>query len=213
MKGRKNKMINIQVLIEDEIKTRVAAREVFTAHDIKMSIREKGHWIEHKDTQQVVQSYYFMNAMGVDYTRSLIEVGASIPPFAYHPYDIDPNSHPAVKGNKAVAITKTIVAPIAANVASDSELIKTVTTKNRLMFPASVLRDAGISAGDYVFVGYFSDDNKLSVSRTYPQGANKSKGLLVDQYCNLLVGLNSFGMDDVTYKIDVETDTVIAQPI
>lgn len=207
-------MINIQDLLEQEIGKRVDRREVFTAHDIKVAVREQGHWVEHEAARQVVQSYYFTNAMGDDYVRSIIDVGAESMPWAYHPYNVDPNTHPSAKSNQASATLKSGTSvTLLTSAKSSDKITKTVTTKNRLMFPASMLREVGVAKGDHVFVGFYASDGKLSVSRDYPTDADQSKGLIVDEYCNLLVGLNSYGLDGTTYEMSVEGSVITALPV
>jgi len=71
-----SKMNNASLVpvIETVVDEKVQAGELFTAHDVTIEVRSRGHRTGHGEVRDAVHDYYGRGGLGVAYTRTNISV-------------------------------------------------------------------------------------------------------------------------------------------
>lgn len=100
-------------VVEAIVTDYVQKGNMFTAHDVTLETRQKGHRLNHNEVRDTVHDYYSRGGMGVAYTRSVISVPAGGQPFLYHRTADDPATYGNIRGQGMVpnASTATIAVP------------------------------------------------------------------------------------------------------
>ncbi len=105
----------LTAVIEGVIDDKVQNGELFTAWDVTVEVRNRGHRDRHNNIKNVVHDYFARGQMGADYNRTLINVpGAPIQPWCYHRFTDDPHTSYNPQASKP---QKTTPAAVAAQVA------------------------------------------------------------------------------------------------
>lgn len=113
-------MSSLVPVVEQVVNDKVVAGEMFTAHDVTLDVRGRGHRAGHAEIRTAVHDYYGRGGMGVAYTRSTITVPGGTP-FLYHRLVDDPSNFSHIRGlNTNVPTSATITVPPAGNT-SDSD--------------------------------------------------------------------------------------------
>lgn len=108
-------------VVEQVVNEKVQAGEMFTAHDVTLEVRGRGHRAGHTEVRSAVHDYYNRGGMGVAYTRSTITVPGGTP-FLYHRLVDDPATFANVRGlNMNVPTSATITVPPPSAVVDDDE--------------------------------------------------------------------------------------------
>ena len=114
-------MSNLIPVVEAVVNEKVQADEMFTAHDVTIEVRGRGHRAGHTEIRQAVHDYYQRGGMGVAYTRSTITVPGGTP-FLYHRLVDDPSTFANVRGlNTTVPTSATITVPPVSNDGDDGD--------------------------------------------------------------------------------------------
>jgi hypothetical protein len=94
---------------------------MFTAHDVTLEVRGRGHRAGHAEIRTAVHDYFNRGGMGVAYTRSTITVPGGTP-FLYHRLVDDPSTFANVRGlNTSVPTSATIAVPPPSAIVNDSD--------------------------------------------------------------------------------------------
>lgn len=108
-------MSSLIPVVEQVVNEKVQADEMFTAHDVTLEVRNRGHRAGHTEIRTAVHDYYSRGGMGVAYTRSTITVPGGTP-FLYHRLVDDPSTFANVRGlNTSVPTSATITVPPVSN--------------------------------------------------------------------------------------------------
>jgi len=84
-------------VIETVVDEKVQAGELFTAHDVTIEVRSRGHRTGHGEVRDAVHDYYGRGGLGVAYTRTNISVlGGN--PYLYHRGADDVSTYHNVRG-------------------------------------------------------------------------------------------------------------------
>ena len=164
-------------VIESVVDDKVQAGEMFTAHNVTLEVRNRGHYASHGEVRDGVHDYYNRGGLGVDYTRTVISVPNG-QPWLYHRIIDDPQTYGNIY-NSTNSTSQTQTSNVAANVATNSaqpvvsipsNLLnnlnghtnaqnKAGSTKDRvvdgretLSIPVSVVKGVGFRAGQTVSV-------------------------------------------------------------
>jgi len=89
----------LPAVVEQIVKDKVAAGAMFTAHDVTLEARGKGHRADHGQCKDAVHDLFARGEMGVAYTRSPISVTGGNP-YLYHQRIDDPNNYANVRGGQ-----------------------------------------------------------------------------------------------------------------
>lgn len=104
-------MSSLIPVVEQVVNEKVQGDEMFTAHDVTLEVRSRGHRAGHAEIRSAVHDYYSRGGMGVAYTRSTITVPGGTP-FLYHRLVDDPSTFANVRGlNTSVLTSATIAVP------------------------------------------------------------------------------------------------------
>lgn len=98
-------------VIESVVDSKVQNGEMFTAHDVTIEVRTRGHRAGHAEVRDSVHDYYQRGGMGVGYARTNITVPGGTP-YLYHRSVDDPATYTNVRGSAAGV---PVVAPAASN--------------------------------------------------------------------------------------------------
>jgi plasmid stability protein len=79
-------------IIEAVVDEKVKAGEMFTAHDVTLEVRKRGHRADHNEVRDAVHDYYARGGLGVAYTRTNISVPGG-QPLLYHRTVDDPSTY------------------------------------------------------------------------------------------------------------------------
>lgn len=110
-------------VVEQVVNDKVVAGEMFTAHDVTLDVRGRGHRAGHTEIRTAVHDYYGRGGMGVSYTRSTITVPGGTP-FLYHRLVDDPSNFAHIRGlNTNVPTSATITVPPANSIQLPSNLL------------------------------------------------------------------------------------------
>lgn len=113
----------IRPVVESVVDTQVQAGNMFTAHDVTLEVRNRGHRAGHTEVRDAVHDYYSRGGMGVAYTRSTITVPLGGTPFLYHRQVDDPTAYTNIRGQGQVPTpaSSTIAVPPPASITSSSD--------------------------------------------------------------------------------------------
>lgn len=113
-------------VVEATVDDHIQSGQMFTAHDITLAVRGKGHKAPHNDVRDAVHDYYSRGGMGIAYTRSNISVPGGNP-ILYHQSTDDPLSYSNVRGavqpvqNNTISIPANLTAPVSAPASDDND--------------------------------------------------------------------------------------------
>lgn len=100
-------------VIETVVDEKVQAGDMFTAHDVTLEVRKRGHRAGHGEVRDAVHDYYGRGGLGVAYSRTPISVPGGNP-FLYHRGVDDPSTYQNIRGggsNINVPAPSTITVP------------------------------------------------------------------------------------------------------
>lgn len=93
--------MSLYPVIEAVALEKVAAGEMFTAHDVTLEVRKRGHKASHTDVKDAVHDVYGRGLL-LGYSRSTISVPGGNP-FLYHSQNDDPNTYSNIRGQNPAA--------------------------------------------------------------------------------------------------------------
>lgn len=85
------------LVVEAVVDEKVQAGAMFTAHDITLEVRNRGHSAGHNEVRDAVHDYYGRGGLGVAYTRTNISLPGG-QPFLYHRGTDDPATYSNIRG-------------------------------------------------------------------------------------------------------------------
>lgn len=199
---------------------------MFTAWDITMMLRRANPTtnIRHPEVRDIIHQMYTDNEIS-GYIRTTHDVGGN-QPFVHHPYgsdveDYDPNflsQHTPTLSPIQTSI-QAVVNPIQATSTFSKAKRSRYSPDNvpkdkfgRIRIPASILRTAGFSPKDNVFV--VVDPNIITVtSSTDSYGINNGKKYVVDEYNNVRVHLKDKFQAANAFKMAPSQSKVYITPV
>lgn len=109
-------------VVEAVVDEKVQSGGMFTAHDITLEVRSRGHRAGHNEVRDAVHDYYSRGGLGVDYTRTNISVPGG-QPFLYHRQADDPSTYGNIRGGGTVNVPNpaTIAVPPAGQSGTDDD--------------------------------------------------------------------------------------------
>lgn len=111
-------------VVESVVDQKVAAGDMFTAHDVTLEVRSRGHRAGHNEVRDAVHDYYGRGGLGVAYTRTNISVPGG-QPYLYHQGADDPSTYANIRGGGGALASpspQTIAVPPAnANTGTDDD--------------------------------------------------------------------------------------------
>jgi hypothetical protein len=110
-------------VVEKVVTEQVQSGQMFTAHDITLEVRNRGHKAGHNDVRVAVHDYFSRGGMGVAYTRTSITVPLGGNPFLYHRTVDDPANYANVRGQGMTPspAVSTIEVPPPENIPEDND--------------------------------------------------------------------------------------------
>ena len=87
-------------VVETIVDEKVQIGEMFTAHDVTLEVRVRGHRCGHGDVRDAVHDYYNRGGMGVGYARTNIPVAGRLTPYLYHRTVDDPSTYQNVRAGQ-----------------------------------------------------------------------------------------------------------------
>lgn len=85
-------------VVEQVCNDQVQNGGMFTAHDITLEVRNRGHRVGHNEVRDAVHDYYTRGGLGIAYTRTSITVPAGGTPFLYHRTVDDASTYGNIRG-------------------------------------------------------------------------------------------------------------------
>lgn len=96
--------MSVSKLAETVVDEKVQNGEMFTAHDVTLEVRSRGHKVNHEEIRDAVHDYHSRGGMGVAYIRTVIQTPKGNP-WLYHRSVDDPNSYGNIRtSNQQVTI-------------------------------------------------------------------------------------------------------------
>lgn len=137
----------IQV-VETVVDEKVQAGELFTAHDVTLEVRVRGHRAGHGEVRDAVHDYYGRGGLGVAYSRSNIPVPGGNP-YLYHRGVDDPSTYQNIRGGTVnVPSPATIPIPPVGQIDDDDD---DDDDGHSVTIPANLLN--GLSTQNYSVAG------------------------------------------------------------
>lgn len=96
--------MSVSSVAEAVVNEKAQGGELFTAHDVTMAVRSRGHKAGHNEVRDAVHDYFNRGGMGVAYTRSTITVPGGATPYLYHRSVDDPSQYGNIRGGGAVSV-------------------------------------------------------------------------------------------------------------
>lgn len=165
-------------VIETVISEKTNANEMFTAHDITLEVRNRGHRVSHSNVRDIVHDNYQRGNMGVAYTRTPITVPSGETPFLYHRSADDPSAYSNIRNDntqQSSAPNTTITIPsLNDNDNDDNEeeddnnktqrnvlIGRKTDARGTLSIPSAEVRKLGVSVGDKVYAVIINNGIKI----------------------------------------------------
>lgn len=194
--------------VESVVDARVQNGDMFTAHDITLDVRKKGHRIGHVEVRDAVHDYYNRGGMGVAYTRTNISVPGGTP-LLYHRTADDPATYANIRGggsvvnippssstssddddddddNSAISIPAGLLSPNGVQKKSVTNIGKrigrTVDARQTLSLPSDLLRNLGYKPLQKVYAR--AENNRVEVVTACPTAGTFSE-YTVDRHCQV----------------------------
>lgn len=90
--------VGLTPVVETVVDEKVQKGEMFTAHDVTLEVRGRGHRAGHTEVRDAVHDYYQRGGLGVGYARTNIPVPGGYTPFLYHRSADDPATYSNIRG-------------------------------------------------------------------------------------------------------------------
>ena len=136
---------------------------MFTVYDLTLAVRQAGEWLKHEDSRVVVHEMFETGVFSPSYTRTQVRLNGVAPCYVYHDGSDDPSTYTNAVSQVLASLSSpsTQSAPVSAtNVVNPNVL--TVKSRLRLTVPNSLVRTAGLVAGDEVYVENHGDSYTIS---------------------------------------------------
>lgn len=91
-------------LAESVVDEKIQNGEMFTAHDVTLEIRSRGHRVKHEEVRDAVHDYHSRGGMGVAYVRTIIDTPQGNP-WLYHRTVDDPSNYNNVRNQPVIIPT------------------------------------------------------------------------------------------------------------
>lgn len=98
-------------VVETVVDEKVQAGELFTAHDVTLELRKRGHRAGHDEVRNAVHDYYGRGKLGVAYSRTILSVPGGNP-YLYHRGADDPSTYQNIRGGGNVNVTNPATIPV-----------------------------------------------------------------------------------------------------
>ncbi len=79
--------------VQQIVLSQIASGAMFTAYDITVEARKLRLQLRHDEGKAIVHEMFQTGVMGASYNRSVVDVGATVKPFVYHRFDVDPQGY------------------------------------------------------------------------------------------------------------------------
>ena len=232
-KGQKGTfMCDIAVLqvIEQKTQEKIGNGEMFTAYDITRAVRAqvgRSTNVAHQEVKQEVHGLFASGQFGVDYTRNLANLaGVNPQPWIYHRTTDDPTNYVSILGvaNAPAAdpASLTGISPPQDADALDDAINKqsdgafNVDGRGTLCLPASLVRQAGLTALDEAYVAQDLVNNAVVLSKNEQPSLTQLAKYTVDKYINVRINqpvLQKAGLGGKTYDIEFVNGAVQVKKI
>lgn len=206
-------------VIDQVIKDKIQNNELFTAHDITLEVRNRGHRVKHDEVKNIVHDFYNRGLMGVAYGKTNISVPNGNP-ILYYPLNSDPNSYsnirnqsqvPIVSNNSSTISIPTFNSPVNLVVKKNKpgqRIKRFVDRRQTLSIPCDIVKKAGFLAGQKVYV--INLNNKVKI--TDKPVSNRS--FTVDNKNQIRITqstLNHYGLGGQFYDIQNSQDSILVE--
>ena len=148
---------------------------MFTVYDLTQTVRQAGEFLKHSASRDIVHGMFCANLLG-NYQRTLVNLGgADGPCFVYHAPHHDPYRYQNVSGQTAQPVPASygrggnprVSSAIIRQISRDPNQ-RPLTSRRRICVPASQVRDAGLEAGDPVYICYDSASDTFTYENQCP---------------------------------------------
>jgi hypothetical protein len=220
-------------VVETVVNDKVQAGELFTAHDVTLEVRTRGHRSGHNEVRDAVHDYYDRGGFGIGYTRTIITVPSGSHPYLYHRGVDDPSTYNKVRGgaksgpkqvssnnNSSISIPPGLLGGDSSPNSSDDDDLGSSKSKNdftrlvdnrkTLSVPVVLIRQAGFKAGQKVYAVAHADGVKISSDQPTP--ASVFGKYTVDSYSQVRITqhlLSRAGIAGEKYTITRSNDNIL----
>lgn len=101
--------MSLSKIVETVVDEKVQLGYMFTAHDITLEVRSRGHRASHGDVRDYVHDYYNRGGFGIAYTRTNISVPGGGSPYLYYRTVDDPANYKEVRGTSTTPIVNSSI--------------------------------------------------------------------------------------------------------
>jgi hypothetical protein len=174
-----------RALLESLVDACVSQRIMFTAYSLTVAIRNTNEFLLHEDSRRVVHKMYDDGTIGVDYTRSMVDLGgAKGACYVYHHRADDPCAYVDLVANAMHAAQADAALRLAQKAtrrsvhgssnsplpyfARRSQNERVTRSRKRISIPNAVVRQAGFAMGTTVYVGYNIQAGTYTYERQRP---------------------------------------------
>lgn len=137
-------------VVESVVDSKVQGSDMFTAHDVTLEVRNRGHRVGHAEVRDAVHDYYQRGGLGIGYSRTNISVPGGNP-YLYYPSNADPNTYSNIRGMGVSPTTpsgnyQTIPVPPAGNSSDDDDDDDDGSLASAVSIPSSLISSvAGVA--------------------------------------------------------------------
>lgn len=200
--------MSLNLIVETVINDKINNQEMFTAHDVTLEVRNRGHRAKHDEVRDLVHNFYVNGGFNSSYTRTNISVPNGNP-FLYHNMNDDPSSYQKVRGTMTQNNNQTITIPSNIDSCTDQDVNlvtnRLVDARNTLSIPTCFVRDAGMGIDQKVYV--YQGGRGAKVSSDKPNGGyfeytvDSHNQIRITQYA-----LASLGIGGKEYDVELVND-------
>jgi hypothetical protein len=151
---------------------------MFTVYELTEAVRGQGEFLKHSDSRSIVHGMFDANLLG-NYRRTLVNLGGTDGPcFVYHPAHADPYRYQNKMGQTAQPVPASYgmggngqhqrVSPAIIRQISRDPHQRPLTSRRRICVPAAQVRNAGLSAGDTVYICFDSVSGTFTYETVCP---------------------------------------------
>lgn len=224
--------MSLSKIVEKVVDEKVQLGDMFTAHDVTLEVRNRGHRASHGDVRDFVHDYYNRGGLGIAYTRINITVPGGGTPFLYYRTVDDPANYKDIRGASTLTpvVNSSIVSVPSSQVVIPPALLngntpvnvkksakpglskfRPVDNRGTLSIPTKIIRQL-FTVGQKVFAVANSDG--VNIVADQPANSTVFGKYTVDAHTQVRITqslLNRAGIGGTEYDVEQGVDRVVVK--
>jgi len=148
-KNKEGFIMSLAPVVESVVNDKVQNGDMFTAHDVTIEVRQRGHRASHTEVRDAVHDYYQRGGLGIGYSRTNISVPGGNP-FLYHRGVDNPANYSNIRGGQSVQSgnQQTIAIPSNGDSDSDDDDDGTVGVVSSVNIPSGLIASVAVNSSN-----------------------------------------------------------------